>query len=166
MDNNMTEKEMLIAAMTSSHGVMQEIEAKEDEYLKLKEKLDKASRVLYVVLIIILGFFVGMSTSRIVGEFLSIVLCAATIAVLLMLRSTSINGIKKKMQKVANELGQLKSDSTLNWLPMDYRHSLAYNAITSYVINMRANTLQEAINLFETELHQARVEMYTARNNQ
>lgn len=166
MENTATEKEILIAAMTASHGIMQQVEEKEQEYLKLKETLDKASRMLYVVLIIILGVVVGMSTSKAVGDAMSIVLCAAVIAALLVLRSKSINGIKRKMQKTSDDLTQLKSDPVLNWLPMDYRHSIAYNAIISYIINMRANTLQEAINLFETELHQARVEMYTVMNNQ
>lgn len=164
MESTMTEKEMLIVYMTESLEVMKQIQTKEEEYSSLSEKLDKYSRILYIVLIVIAGIIVASFASKL-GNFVSSALGVATIVSLLVLRSVSVNGIKSKMKKVENEVGQLKSDPTLKWLPLNYRHSLAFNAIYSYIINMRANTLQEAINLYETELHQARVEIYTAMNN-
>ncbi|MCR5518229.1 MAG: zinc-ribbon domain-containing protein [Lachnospiraceae bacterium] len=69
------------------------------------------------------------------------------------------NNIKRKLQGLENELANLKSDNSLSWLPYSYRDSKSYNCIASYIINQRATSLKDAINLYETEKHQSRVEM-------
>ncbi|MBQ8107903.1 MAG: hypothetical protein IJ129_04065, partial [Ruminococcus sp.] len=48
----------------------------------------------------------------------------------------------------------------------DYRDATSFAMILSYLENMRANTLRDAINLLETEKHQARVELMTALSMQ
>ncbi|MDE6088393.1 MAG: hypothetical protein K2G25_08415 [Oscillospiraceae bacterium] len=72
----------------------------------------------------------------------------------------------KKLELLKNnyeqELETLKNDSTLSWLPYDYRDSISYAYLFSYLNNMRANNLGEAINLYETEKHQARLETISA----
>lgn len=72
----------------------------------------------------------------------------------------------KKCVKTNGELSaeheRLMADPCLAWLPTDYRNSTAWEKIAGYLINMRANTLQEAINLYETEAHQERLESIAA----
>ncbi|MBD5130806.1 MAG: hypothetical protein HDT43_12925 [Ruminococcaceae bacterium] len=74
----------------------------------------------------------------------------------------------KKCVKINEELSAkheaLMSDPSLAWLPPDYRNSTAWEKIAGYLTNMRADTLQDALNLFETEAHQERMESLAAMN--
>lgn len=69
--------------------------------------------------------------------------------------------VPQKTSKQA-ELETLKNDASLLWLPYDYRDCTKFAMMYGYIRNMRANSLKEAINLLETEMHQARVELYSA----
>ena len=44
------------------------------------------------------------------------------------------------------------------YVPVDYRYSTAVQSICFYFRNMRADTIKEAINLYEEELHRLRLE--------
>lgn len=68
----------------------------------------------------------------------------------------------KQIAAVSPDLETLKNDPSLSWLPYNYRDSHSYELMKGYVENMRVSNLTEAINLLETELHQQRVEEYTA----
>lgn len=73
---------------------------------------------------------------------------------------------KNKFAKIYNEdidtLERLMNDASLSWLPYDYRDSFSMGHIITYLKNMRARNIQEAINLLETEMHQARMEYLSA----
>ncbi len=73
---------------------------------------------------------------------------------------------KQTKSKYESELSVLRNDAVLSWLPYDYRDSTSFAMLYSYIRNMRANSLKEAINLLETEKHQARVELMTALSAQ
>ena len=45
-----------------------------------------------------------------------------------------------------------------NFFPLDYFDEYAIDALTTYVANFRADSLKDALNLFETEAHQRRLE--------
>ena len=44
------------------------------------------------------------------------------------------------------------------YVPVDYRYSTAVQSISFYFRNMRADTIKEAINLYEEEMHRLRLE--------
>ncbi|MCI2947060.1 hypothetical protein FH144_01265 [Staphylococcus caledonicus] len=68
---------------------------------------------------------------------------------------SSINGGKKEI----NEVNQtLNASGANNRIPEKYAHLHALQSMFEYLYNQRADTLKEAINLYETEAHQARLE--------
>ena len=76
-------------------------------------------------------------------------------------KSVQKENIKNAENRIAvlnTEIQTLKSDKTLEWLPNQYRDPFAFANMFSYMLNMRASNLKEAINLYEMELHQARLE--------
>ena len=49
-------------------------------------------------------------------------------------------------------------DQLVRYVPRDYQYSDAIQSFQNYLINQRAHTLTEAINLYEEELHRMRLE--------
>lgn len=73
---------------------------------------------------------------------------------------------KKKLEKSVKEkniyeqeLKILKNDAVLCWLPYDYRDSTAFACLFSYINNMRASNLEQAIHLYEMEKIQQNLKM-------
>lgn len=65
------------------------------------------------------------------------------------------------LQKNLERRKQLLTDSfweTIEIVPESYRYSFAMNTIAGYFENGRADSMKEALNLFETEKHQWRME--------
>ncbi len=58
------------------------------------------------------------------------------------------------------DLFYAKNYDILQVLPPDYRYAMASNYILSVLINRRADSIKEAVNLYETQLHQWRMENY------
>jgi hypothetical protein len=71
----------------------------------------------------------------------------------------------ERLYAIDQEISRLKSDVSLQWLPPQYLNTYAYNTIYTYVVNNRVRNFQEALNLYETEMHRARLEMIAASNN-
>lgn len=62
-------------------------------------------------------------------------------------------------QSTLSEINQtLNASGVYNRIPNSYSNIDALSAMFNYLYNQRADTLKEAINLFETESHQARLE--------
>ena len=70
--------------------------------------------------------------------------------------------LEAEKQTLENTLLSLKNDPVLLWLPYDYRDSTSFTYLYTYLTNLRANSLKEAINLYETEKHQERLELISA----
>lgn len=61
------------------------------------------------------------------------------------------------------DLFYAKNYDILQVLPPDYRYAMASNYILSILINCRADSIKEAVNLYETQLHQWRMENYQSQ---
>ena len=163
MDTMGSEKEQLIADITNSYNIMQQIELCESTYEQIEEKHEKLASGKLILLVLFVAVFLAalLLDKHIFG---GIIVAAATVA-FFFLRSRKLKAYKRQMEAALSEAARLKADSSLSWLPLAYRDTTAFQYISSYIANMRANSLQEAINLYETEKHQARVELYTLMNN-
>ena len=159
------ERETLLKMINNSTDVIKAIVEAEKKTLVSKKELDKYTKA-------------SSNTSLIVVAVIMVVLMIATgsfVAPLILGSPFLAGGIvlkivntkkKNECQKVYDEdidtLERLMSDEKLSWLPFDYRDSFSMGHIITYLQNMRARNIQEAINLLETELHQARVEALSA----
>ena len=105
------------------------------------------------------------------GTVISLVLCG--IEALLIIYAVRLSKKKNKLVKeneennksIKQEIYELQCDKSLDWLPVNYREPIPFDCIYRYLLDKRANNLQEALNLFETELHQARMEQIAAQNS-
>lgn len=156
----MDEKEILLGNISNSTKIMEQIQQWETELLLATQKQTNVKKLRWFVLAsIICVFIVGIG-----GSAAAAVFSLAPFAILIFARITVSSSCKIRINKANKQLEILRNDPVLFWLPPLYRHSNAFNYIAEYVVNMRANTLQEALNLYETEQHQARVELYSLMN--
>lgn len=149
------EREMLLGQMNGSFQVMTALKRAEDELGEMEEQLSQlelkasnSSRNKLLIIGFLLTAFMGLGLILIVYAFIRQNKSKQTAA-----------EYKQKVQAKQAEAETLKNDAALAWLPYNYRDSTFFAMMYGYVTNMRANSLSEAINLLETEMHQARVEL-------
>ncbi len=64
---------------------------------------------------------------------------------------------KKEIKRKDDELNIIRQNKELEWLPFIYRTSPAFDSFYMYLSTGRADTLKEAMNIFETELNAQRM---------
>lgn len=160
----MTERDELVANISASLEAMKKIEFYENELEYLSENRRKARGVGSFVLFYLVGAVLGgllMMIFANVNDMSGLIVFSMFILPILVpiiARIIRTKHYDKKIAETTPELIEAKNTPVLNWLPVTYRNSVSFSYIASYIQNMRANTLAEALNLFETEKHQARLE--------
>ena len=171
----MDEKEQLLSDLYNSTEAMNTIHQLEARIEELKQKppfkqrktsclsLFLAPIVAFAVLMAYIMLFSLWASFKEHGQALTAGLLIVTfIAVhVLWIGATIHRNSKAKavMAETEAKLAEAWNNPSLAWLPPMYRNSLAYEKIKEYTVNKRANSLKEALNLFETEMHQARLEL-------
>lgn len=162
----MTEREILLQHISDSANVIDEIAKKEDKYYhndeladKFKHKSSMKKLIIGSIICLIAAAWLGSGIGGIV-PFIPLLIFLGVWGIY---KYSSIS-YRAKANAYSKEIQQLQADSSLSWLPPAYRTSYCYGKISEYLQNMRAETLKEALNLLETEMHQDRVELYTALN--
>ena len=152
------EKELLLQQMNGSFQIMSalknaedELEAMEEQMTQLEAKASNSSRNKLIILGVFLTAFMGLGLILIIYAFIR-----------QNKNKQKLAEYQQQMQAKQNALETLKNDAALVWLPYNYRNSTAFAMMYGYLTNMRANNLTEAINLLETEMHQARVELLSS----
>lgn len=170
----MDEREQLLMCASKSTSVLKEMERYEYEYSSLadKEAKFKKRKILVWVGVILcpllaLGALIDLASNtsliaagrqmNIIGIVISLVLTAVCVLAILL-----HNKRKARIPVVLSKHSTLCADPLMSWLPPDYRNSTYAYKIIEYLTNMRAKTLQEALNLLETEKHQAAMETLAA----
>lgn len=146
------EREWVINQMNSSFEIMTAIKQKEDEIERLEAQMPELSKKANPTLAIIIGALT-----------IPVYLIGVVVLIVALVQKNKYTKMmheqEQNIQARKAELETLKNDQSLAWLPYDYRDSTYFAMMYGYIRNMRANSLQQAINLLETELHQARVEL-------
>lgn len=170
----MDERQQLLACANASNPVLKEMARCENEYDYLSQKEAKfKKRVGWVWVGLILcpllalgGISDLISNAALVasGRQMDIIGIVISLALTVLCVMAIINHKKRKARipVILNEHSKLCSDPLMSWLPHDYRNSTYAFKIIEYLSNMRAKTLQEALNLLETEKHQAAMETIAA----
>lgn len=162
------ERKQVLAVMDNSFSVMTSIKQKENEIEEKEEQIEKAlskARKRYIILWFFLGLMVCCVLESIIGTALASLIWVGFIAFgvwNMINKKKEAKTLTAEKQTLENTLVSLKNDETLSWLPYDYRDSTSFTYLYTYLTNMRANSLKEAINLYETEKHQARLELISA----
>ncbi len=165
--NNGQERQMLISQMSANGQIMNAIEGHENAIEAAEEKvekLEKKASTKRAVIISLLSLIIASAVSGSSG-ILCFIFLAAGIAFAIvnkMKAQKELNAERAALESNRQQLETLKNDVSLAWLPYDYRDSVSFRYMYGYLQNMRANNLQEAINLLELEKHQAVVETLTA----
>ena len=165
--NNAQERQLLLSQMGANGQIMNAIEGHENAIEAAEEKvekLEKKASTKRAVIISLLSLIIASAVSGSSG-ILCFIFLAAGIAFAIvnkMKAQKELNAERAALESNRQQLETLKNDASLAWLPYDYRDSVSFRYMYGYLQNMRANNLQEAINLFELEKHQAVVEAMTA----
>ena len=163
----MSEREELLAKIAASTTAMEKVKELEDQIEIREEKKKKIKGVGKMILAVIAfgvaGSIVSFVFSKIpvIGKIMSIIF-SFSFLLPFVLKAIINNKLDGEIAEYGKQLADAQSDAVLNWLPMAYRDSISYQYIASYIQNQRANNLQEAINLFETEKHRANLEFLAA----
>ena len=72
--------------------------------------------------------------------------------------SEKIEPLEEEINPLYEKYRQKVMDPSLEWLPAKYAYGKAIDCIIGYIRDQRASTVQDAINLYETEMHRARLE--------
>lgn len=170
----MDERQQLLACAKASTQVLNEMERCESEYAYLLQKESKFKKragwvwagLIFCPLLALGGIIDLISNAAlsaggrqwdIIGTLISL-----GVAALCFMSIKNHNKRKARIPVVLNKHDELCSDPLMSWLPNDYRNSSDAFKIIEYLSNMRAKTLQEALNLLETEKHQATMEAIAA----
>lgn len=165
--NNAQERQLLLSQMGANGQIMNAIEGHENAIEAAEEKvekLEKKASTKRAVIISLISLIIASAVSGSSG-ILCFIFLAAGIAFAIvnkMKAQKELNAERAALESNRQQLETLKNDASLAWLPYDYRDSVSFRYMYGYLQNMRANNLQEAINLFELEKHQAVVEAMTA----
>lgn len=170
----MDERQQLLACANAGTQVLKEMERCENEYDYLSQKEAKFKKragwvwagLILCPLTALGGIADLISNAALVASgrqmnIIGIVISLALTALCVM-SIKNHNKRKARIPVVLNEHSKLCSDPLISWLPHACRNSAYAFKIIEYLTNMRAKTLQEALNLLETEKHQAAMETIAA----
>lgn len=162
----MDERDQLLALVKASQPVAQklaDVEAALTVSVAKSMKYQKKAGIGSCILRTLIGFALWSFVSVL---FMKVPIIAVLGYLTIIGYSILMNVQFKKYVKINRELfaehERLIADPCLAWLPPDYRNSTAWEKIAGYLTNMRASTLQDAVNLYETEAHQERLESIAA----
>ena len=159
----------LLALMNTSFEAMTRIKNQEDRIEDCDNRIAREGKKIRfgrVLLFGLIGFIVGLFFDSLFDRFnttvtalIGFVIGAVGGVALNIIHGNKQKEIQKEREIKVGELEGLKTDPAIAWLPYDYRDSISFAYIYRNVQNMRANNLTEAINVYETDKHQARLEL-------
>lgn len=163
----MSEKELFIINANNSLPLAQKLNQLEDEFEQLSEEIEQKKKF-GCLWAMALGFSALMAILGVVAilayglkgftSMLFFFAIASPPVILLVLRLRRIITCKTKIQELERNIANMQGDISLAWLPTEYRTGSCLNAIIGYAQNGRADTLKEALNILENEMHQQRME--------
>lgn len=170
----MDEREQLLECARQSAPAIKELADCENKYLKLFEKETKFKKRegwvwLGMILcpLLVLGAIIFIITgkepsAKTLGTDLTMCVVLGGIGAFCIWRFMTHLKRKNELAEASAKVDRAQDNPALSWIPPKYRITTYIGKIIEYLQNMRAKTLQEAINLLETEIHQATMENLAA----
>lgn len=165
----MDEKEKLISCLENSMAVTRQLQTLEEQIDDIELRIDAKER-----------FWKGMKTLAVIGNIIGFICVVSlfvdklTVGMVIVTmicflpaffygkHKTQLKKMRKETEELQKKYSELQKDSALSWLMDKYRTSECILNIAEYVQSGRADTLKEALNLLETEIHNKRMESAAA----
>lgn len=168
----MNERETIIQQFTDAGPVIEELKQSQLSLVNAMDEEKKAKKLsgilftyLYVLLGMILCGIAALLFALILPDSLDtlveLLVIAGTIVFTVIMRKRGKQKQEEAQKKIDEEKQHFISIANkpeLSFIPPDYRHTLCIVRLYNYFVNGRVNTMQEAVNLYETEAHQERME--------
>ncbi len=169
----MNEREELLQKFAAAEPMISELgqtEVAAMTALQESEKALKMSKGFWLLLYFLAGFYgfgipLGMIAELLDSAFLLLVMVVGMIGggifavkYLRSMQKKKADEAQQRCDTAKQRHLQLRSSAELSFIPPDYRYSFCIQKIRSYLANSRAMTMQEAVNLYENEAHQERME--------
>lgn len=156
----MEEREQLVEIIKENLPYIEQLEAQEDAARAAKELAEKKKKA-FVLKHMLISYFLSAVIAGIVGliagEIIGLLAMIAGLVVYWRFAIKEKKDAIKKAEEETAKLAEMLKGPGLDWLPFDYRYPLAAVSIAGYVLNRRADSLKDAINLFEDEVYKARM---------
>lgn len=150
----MNEREELLIKFNKAMPLVNELSEKEDKFVKYSKTKGTLKKVTVVVVgILVLGIIIYAAAGE-MGSFWGSFPLWILLALLIFL---SVNN-KKKLIESATEMNKIINSAELSFIPASYLNSFDITGIYKVLSDMRADTLKEAINTWEQEKHNMRME--------
>ena len=159
---NMNEKDQLIQNINGAMPVAQQMQKIEGEIDQLKDEIERKKKygcgwMLMIVIAAvsgIIGFiFIAAGEGKKIPSALLCFVIAAVPIVFIIRRFMRSSECKRKIQELEQQRASLQNDPSLAWVPAEYRSGSCLAEIINYVQSGRADSLKEALNLLDEEIH-------------
>lgn len=147
----MNEREEFLIKFNEAMPLIEKLDKNEIESSKLYKTKDRVTKAMVVVAgILILGIIIYVA----VGEIGSFIAGSFPLWIVLALIIFLFVNNKKKIKKNEEEMVQIINSDELSFIPFSYRRqSFEMIGIYKILLDMRADTFKEALNVWEQEKH-------------
>lgn len=162
----MNEKEQLIQNLNSAMPIAQQMQKIEDEIGSIEVQIEKQKKfwggmkVVAIIAAIILVFaIIAIITGEKfkAGDLLGLLITGFIIFIYAM-HLKKLKGEKQRIDALNNQYKGLQQNPNLAWLHDKYRTSSCIHKIAEYVNSGRADSMKEALNLLEEDIHRQEME--------
>lgn len=150
----MNEREELLEKFQKAIPLVNELgslENKSDKYTKTKDRLAKIIVVFAAIVILYIPYCIFSGE---IGGLLSGIPFYIILALVIYLSKAN----KKKMGENETEINKITNSDEFSFVPFSYRNPVDMVGIYMVLVDMRADTFKEAINVWEQDKHNMRME--------
>lgn len=150
----MNEREELLEKFQKAIPLVNELSSlynKTDKQTKTKDRLAKAIVIFAAIVILYIPYCIFSGE---IGGLLTGIPFYAILAVLIYLSKAN----KKKLSENETEINKITNSDEFSFVPFSYHNPVDMVGIYMVLVDMRADTLKEAINVWEQDKHNMRME--------
>lgn len=152
----MNEREELLIKFQKAEPLINEFSRREDKFVKCTKTKDRLAKIIVVfALLVIVSLIICMSES---GGFLGFIKAVLPFMCLLAIAIFGYVTNKKKMGENETEINKIINSDEFSFVPFSYRNPVDMVGIYMVLVDMRADTFKEAINVWEQDKHNMRME--------
>lgn len=162
----------LLSPLEQIGNIVKQVEMKNRALSSMENNIKKhTSRILFIFIGLFVGFFIAGILQNIFNfsnGFAFVIMFSTGIPIGIVLGKFRVESLIKQINDVSNKRDQMLQNledicKTINpeymhLIPRDYRHIHACQFFYNAFLNGRAMSMQQAVNLYEEELHRSRME--------
>lgn len=149
----MNEREELLAKFQKAMPLVNELSSLENKSAKYEKTKDKLKKVIaFFTFMVVFALVVCMSVKS-MGGFLGFIEGAFIFYAPLVIAIFGYRANQKKIIATKDAMTKISDSEELSFIPFSYRNSVNMVGIYMILVDMRADTFKEALNVWEQDKH-------------